>query len=440
MTEHMKHSRAVPVPAGRWTRATRIGALAAGVAGNMAVNGLVRLGQGARPDARELLLTPGNIRRMADELAKMRGAAMKVGQLISMDGGEVLPPELAEIMARLRAEADFMPPKQLKRVLTAELGPDWLGRFASFEVRPIAAASIGQVHRARLKDGREVAIKVQYPGIARSIDSDVANVGRLIRLSGLMPAGLDLAPYLAEARGQLHEEADYLAEAAHLSCYATLLGDDPAFALPAHLPELSSARVLTMGFVPGAPIETAEGVPQEQRDRIAGVLIRLMLRELFEFRLMQTDPNFANYRFDAESGRVALLDFGATRALPDAIVAAYRALFRAGLQGDERALEAPATALGILPADLPERHRETIRAMLRLVFEAVGAPVFDFGESDLNRRLQAMGEQLAADRIVPPPPPMDVLYIQRKFAGMFLLATRLRARVPVRALLEEATA
>ena len=423
-------------------RISRMGSLAAGVAGAMAVNGLIQLGKGDRPTARDLLLTPANIRRIADELAKMRGAAMKVGQLISMDAGEFLPPELAEIMARLRAEADFMPPKQLKQVLNAELGDSWLSRFAQFDVRPIAAASIGQVHKARLKDGREVAIKVQYPGIARSIDSDVSNVGRLIRLSGLMPPGLEMEPFLEEAKAQLHEEADYVKEAAHLQTFHGLLSGDGRFVLPAYLPELSSPRVMAMDYVASTGIEAVETAPQEVRDRVARELIELTLKELFAFKWMQTDPNFANYRFQPESGRVVLLDFGATRAIPAAIVDAYGALFRAGLNGASAAgLEAPALQLGLLSAGIEERHRETILAMLRVVFgDITRTEFFDFAGSDMLARLNRMGEAMAAERVVLPPPPMDVLYVQRKFAGMFLLATRLKARVALGDLLAQAVA
>ncbi|MEM9426264.1 MAG: AarF/ABC1/UbiB kinase family protein [Pseudomonadota bacterium] len=442
MTDTLKNSRAVPVPSGRINRFSRIGSLAAGVAGNMAVNGLVQLSKGSRPQARDLLLTPGNIRRVADELAKMRGAAMKVGQLISMDAGELLPPELAEIMARLRAEADFMPPKQLKQMLNEELSPDWLSRFAQFDVRPIAAASIGQVHKARLKDGREVAIKVQYPGIARSIDSDVSNVGRLIKLSGMMPPGLELEPFLDEARKQLHEEADYVKEAAHLTTFHDLLADDPRFALPAYIPELSSPRVLAMDYLASDTIETVEQASQKVRDRVAHELIELTLKELFSFRCMQTDPNFANYRYQPETGRIVLLDFGATRILPDQIVNQYRDLFQTALGGGaDSDLERPAIALGLLTEDLDDKYRTAILAMLRLVFtETTRTPGFDFATSDLFRNLQSLGDVMAEDRVVLPPPPMDVLYIQRKFAGMFLLATRLKARVGLRDLLEKACA
>ncbi len=440
MTDALKHSRPVAVPSGRLNRVSRIGSLAAGVAGNMAVNGLMQLGKGERPQARDLLMTPRNIKRVADELAKMRGAAMKVGQLISMDAGELLPPELADIMARLRAEADFMPPKQLKQVLNAELSENWLSRFAQFDVRPIAAASIGQVHRARLKDGRDVAIKVQYPGIARSIDSDVSNVGRLIRLSGMLPPGLELEPFLDEARKQLHEEADYVTEAAHLQTFHGLLRDDGRFVLPGFVPELSSPRVLAMDFVASDPIEVLEAAPQDARDRAAHDLIALTLKELFEFGWMQTDPNFANYRVEAETGRIVLLDFGATRAIPADIAETYRALFTAGLSGAETdELEPPALALGLLSPGIEDRHRNTILGMLRFVFETITRDdVFDFAASDLFARLQQQGEAMAAERVVLPPPPMDVLYIQRKFAGMFLLATRLKARVALRDLLAKA--
>lgn len=436
MSDGSEFGRAVPVPAGRMTRLTRFGALAAGVAGGAALQGAVELGRGRRPALRDVMLTPGNLRRVTAELARMRGAAMKMGQLLSMDAGEVMPPELAEIMARLRASADFMPPEQLRSVLDAEWGPGWLSRFARFDPRPIAAASIGQVHRARLKDGREVAIKVQYPGVARSIDADVANVAALARMSGLLPKGFDLRPYVGEVAAQLHAETDYLAEARSLARFADLLEGADAFRVPRPQDDLTTARVLTTEFVDSLPLETLADAPQGARDRAAAALIELLLRELLEFRLMQTDPNLANYRHDAE-GRVVLLDFGATRAIPAETAALHREMIEAGLAGDEAGLRRGAEALGAFDARTEPRHAERMLRMMGHVSRAVrAAPVHDFGDPSLSRLMQQEGIALAEDGYVPPPVPVDVLFIQRKFAGVFLIATRLRARVPLMALFE----
>ncbi len=431
--------RPIAVPAGRVSRLTHLGAMTAGVAGNMAVNGLRQWAGGQRPTARDLILTPANIRRVADQLAQMRGAAMKIGQLMSMDTGDALPPELADILARLRAEADFMPPRQLKQVLTSAWGAGWLARFQRFDVRPIAAASIGQVHRAELKDGRVLAIKVQYPGIAKSIDSDVSNVGALIRLSGLLPTGFDLAPYLEEARRQLREEADYAQEAVHLAAFRSLLEGDPRFTLPEAVEELTTPAVLAMTFVTGAPIETVEAADAATRNRVAEHLIALVLDELFAFGLMQTDPNFANYRYDAAHGRIVLLDFGATRRFAPMVAAQYRRLMAAGLAGDEAATAAAAEEIGFVTQEMPARHGRAVISMIVMVFEALRASeTFDFADPGLTRRMNEAGRALAEDGFVPPPLPMDALYLQRKFAGIFLLASRLRARLPVAQMLGEA--
>lgn len=427
-------SRPLPVPTGRLTRFARLGSMTAGIAGTMAMGAVGALGRGARPDLRQLLLTPANMHRLAGELSRMRGAAMKMGQLISMDSGEVLPPELAQIMARLRDQAHFMPPRQLRQVLDRAWGRDWLRAFAKFDVHPIAAASIGQVHRARLRDGRDVAIKVQYPGIARSIDSDVANVAALIRLSGLIPAGFELAPYIEEARRQLHEETDYLREGAHLRRFAGLLQDSPDFALPEFHEDWSTGEVLTMSYLPGQPIETAAEAPQPERNRIAAALVTLTLRETFDFRLTQSDPNFANFRYDRDTGRIVLLDFGATRSLGADLSESYRRMMRAGLAGNGAGVAEGARALGIVTGDSP--FDAQILAMIDTVFAAMRASEsFDFADRTLSRRMNEQGIALAEAGYVPPPLPMDMLFLQRKFGGVFLLCTHLRAVLPLRALM-----
>ncbi|TFL17499.1 AarF/ABC1/UbiB kinase family protein [Jannaschia formosa] len=413
----------------------RLGRMTLGVAGAMAAGGAAELARGRRPVSRELLLTPANLRRIADELARMRGAAMKMGQLLSMDTGEMLPPELAQIMARLRAEADFMPPAQLKRALAAEWPSDWLRHFARFDVRPIAAASIGQVHRARLKDGRDVAVKVQYPGVARSIDSDVANVAALVRMSGLVPKGFDLGPYVEEARLQLHAETDYGAEGAHMARFAGLLASDSRFVVPERHEDWTTGRVLTMSYLDSRPLETLETAPQAARDAAAGALLDLLFRELFEFGLMQTDPNLANYRVEPDGGRIALLDFGATRALGPRTVALYGELLGAGLAGDAAALEVAARGIGFLDDTVRPADAAHILGMMETVFAPLRAGSYDFADPTLSRQLQRDGMALAESGFVPPPLPVDALFLQRKIAGLFLICTKLRARVDVAALL-----
>ncbi len=434
MADHKRASAPVAVPTGRLVRAAGLGSMTVGIAGTVAAQALRRIGRGTRPDMRDLLMTPGNMARIADQLARMRGAAMKVGQLISMDAGDVLPPELSDIMARLRDQAHFMPPKQLRSVLNRNWGENWLKSFQSFNVRPIAAASIGQVHRAVLKDGRHVAIKVQYPGIARSIDSDVANVAALVRMSGLLPKSFDLRPYIQEARRQLHEETDYTREGQHLRHFADLLQGDEAFELPAFHSDWSTSEILTMSFLEGRPIETVQDAVKEERSRVSAALVDLTLREVFEFGVTQSDPNFANYRYNPSNGKIGLLDYGAARVLQPATKDGYARLLQAGLLEDDTKLSDAAIQMQLIEGEGPFDDR--ILGMIRTVFDAIlSADEFDFSDRTLSDRLNKEGMALAEAGFIPPQLPMDVLYLQRKIGGMFLLATRLNASLPVRELL-----
>ncbi|MEO1331085.1 MAG: AarF/ABC1/UbiB kinase family protein [Pseudomonadota bacterium] len=437
MSEKRPDPRAVAVPSGRLSRLARLGGLAGGIAGSVAAGGVRDIAAGRRPDFEALLLTPANAARMAGQLAQMRGAAMKVGQLLSMEAGEVLPAGFAEALSRLRSEADFMPSRQLKAVLERNWGKGFLSRFERFDVRPMAAASIGQVHRALTRDGRDLAIKVQYPGVRESIDSDVANVASLLRMSGLLPKGLAIDPLLAEARRQLHEEADYVAEARHLARFRDLLAGWDAFETPEPQPDLSTRDILAMRFVSGAPIESLAETDQAERDRVMGLLVDLLLRELFEFGLMQTDPNFANYRYDPESRRVVLLDFGATRAFEPAIIETYRRFLAAGLAGDGRALEQATLDMGYFAEDSEPRHKAAILRMVETGLEPLRAQgAFDFRGSDMLERMKEQGMAFAAERDFAVVPPIDTLFLQRKVAGLFLLGAKLGARVDARSRLE----
>ena len=429
------NARSAAVPGGRLSRLARLGSLATGVAGGMLAEGARQLAAGRRPKVSELVLTPANARRVADQLAQLRGAAMKVGQLMSMDAGNLLPPELADILARLREDARTMPMSQVVEVLETHWGKGWEQGFERFSFTPCAAASIGQVHRARTRDGQELAIKLQYPGVRRSIDSDVDNVATLLRVSGLLPRSLDLAPLLDEAKRQLHEEADYRREAENLHRFGALLEGEADFVLPRAIDALTRSDILAMSWVEGVAVETLaepQAADQALRDRVADLLIGLLFRELFEFRLIQTDPNFANYRFDADSGRLVLLDFGATRAYAEPVVEAYRRLMAGTIRGDRAAMGEAAQAIGYFQDTIHAHQREAVIDLFEIACEPLRHPgPYDFGTSDLAVRLRDAGLALSTDRDFWHTPPADALFLHRKLGGLYLLAARLRARVDV---------
>ena len=422
------------MPSGRLSRLGQFGRLAGGLAGGMLAEGARRLADGERPRMQDMLLTPGNLMRVADRLSHLRGAAMKLGQMISLDAGDALPAELSAIMARLRADADPMPPVQLERVLAAQWGREWCMRFRRFEDRPIAAASIGQVHRAVTLDGRELAIKIQYPGVRGSIDADVDNVATLLRVSGLLPTGLDIGPLLREAKAQLHEETDYRREGAEMEAYRQRLAGDDAFVVPTLAEDFTTDDLLAMSFVEGVPIEEMAAAPQEERDRIAGLLVDLVLAELFRFGTMQTDPNFSNFRYQPGSGRIVLLDFGATRPVTERTAQAYRRLLTAGLAGDRAAVRIAAVEAGFVGEAAVRRHGELIDRMIHLIVtETSREGPFDFSDRRFLQIVREQAASVAADREAWHIPPTDTLFVQRKISGIALLAARLRARVDVRA-------
>ncbi|MGB5639389.1 MAG: AarF/ABC1/UbiB kinase family protein, partial [Sedimenticolaceae bacterium] len=285
-------------------RLAQLGRLAGGIAGGAMAEGARQIARGQRPSVGDLLLTQGNAQRLGDRLSEMRGAAMKVGQLLSMDSGQLLPPQLGELLARLRGDAHAMPLGQVAGVLKQAWGEGWESRFARFTFTPLAAASIGQVHQAILKDGQRLAVKIQYPGIRASIDSDVENVATLLRFARLVPAEIDFAPLLREAKSQLHDEADYRREAVALGRFAELLEPDSRFEVPAVIETLTTEQTLTMQFLDGDPIESLADAPPLERNEAAAALLELALREVFDWGLVQTDPNFANFLYSPHSKRI----------------------------------------------------------------------------------------------------------------------------------------
>jgi predicted unusual protein kinase regulating ubiquinone biosynthesis (AarF/ABC1/UbiB family) len=338
----------------------------------------------------------------------------------------------------LRSQGYAMPDSQLRRVLGREYGRGWERRFSRFDMEPAAAASIGQIHRARSHGGRELALKVQFPGVARSVDSDVGNLASLLRRLNFLPVSVDIDAIAAEASRQLHLETDYEGEARNLERYSRLVADMPGVVVPRVHRTLTTRRVLAMDWMDGEPLESlaSEAVPQATRNAVARTLQELMFRELFEFRFMQTDPNMANYLYLPATQQIGLLDLGSVGEFSREFSERYRRVCRAVIADDRAEIRDGALAIGYLnPDDSPQRAQGIVD-IIRLVCEPLAhRGNYDFAGSGMIGRVRDLGLAIAFDQGLRSPPPQTI-FLHRKLLGTFLICSRLRARVNVHALVE----
>jgi predicted unusual protein kinase regulating ubiquinone biosynthesis (AarF/ABC1/UbiB family) len=433
-----RRQKTTRVPEGRAERIGRLAGLLAAIAGESALEALRRVAGAGERDA-SILLTSASARRLADTLADLRGAAMKLGQLLSLQGDDLLSPTLRETLASLQSHAHFMPEAQVRQVLAHELSRDWKQRFAEFDFEPLAAASIGQVHAATARDGRDLALKLQYPGVERSIDGDVDNLALLLRALRLVPAGLDLDSVLPELKEELRREADYAREARSQEQYRALVGDDPGVLVPRVHADLSTRRVLASDRVRALPIEDLRSPthPQRLRDEIGAKLLRLVFRELFEFRFVQTDPNFGNYLYEPKHERVALLDFGSVRSFSRHFTDHYRQLIAATIAGDCADVEERGRDLGLLRGDEGEEALTAFANLSMRVAEPLAhAGLYDFGAAHLAREVRELGVEAYTRRGLHAPS-TELIFLHRKLAGTYLLLAHIGARVDCRRMFEE---
>lgn len=431
------------VPSNRLERMFQMGVTAGGMAASAMIGGARAVLSGETPALPELLFSSSNAEALAQRLSKMRGAAMKMGQLLSLEGGAFLPPALSEALSILGSQANRMTEGQLRRVLDREYGRDWRSQFEWFGESPIAAASIGQVHRARTRDGRNVAVKVQFPGVAEGIDGDVDNLASLVRMSGIVPSHFDLDPLIEEVRRQLLAETDYVQEGESLRRYRELVDDDDRVVLPAWHPDLTTPRVLAMDYVASTPIHEVwdDGGQQTVRDHVGSIAQELVMREIFEFRFMQSDPNFANFRYQPATGQLVLLDFGSMVEISEQLSDRYRSLIGAAVAERTGEIEDLLLDFGwVGPEDEPSQRRGLAEFIVTVGEPLRAGGAYDYGSSDLAARVQALGMELTFGEGLRRPPPPELVFVHRKLAGTYLLCAQLGARVPTAALTERALA
>ena len=426
------------VPASRMGRMLRFGMLSGELALSTAMGAARQLSSGKRPDLAAAVLTPGNADLLARRLASLRGPAMKVGQILSLQADDLIPEEFRNALAMLRSQGYSMPDTQLRRVLGREYGKGWQERFEHFDFEPVAAASIGQLHRARKHGGRELALKIQYPGVARSVDSDVDNLAVLLRRLDFLPTKFDVPALATEAKRQLKLETDYEAEARHLERYRRFVADMPDVVVPRVDRTLTTRHVLAMDWIEGDPLEVlaSEAVPQARRNAVARTLQELMFRELFEFRFVQTDPNIANYLYLPATHQVALLDLGSVGEYSAEFVDGYRRACRGVVEDDPETLRQAVFDLGYAHPDDPEPMQRNAIEIIQLVCEPFAhRGTYDFAASSLVARARDRGLKAAFGHGLRSPPP-ETMFLHRKLVGTFMICAKLHAHINVHALIK----
>ncbi len=436
--EFEKRNRHLTVPSSQFERFARLGAMSAGIASNMLISASSNLLRGKKSTVHSLLITNNNMRSLVTQLSKLRGAALKVGQMLSLEGGDFLPLAATEILAEVQNHAYSMPPKQLKKVLAEAWGKNFLREFLDFNVNPIAAASIGQVHKCQTIAKRTLAIKVQYPGVKDSIDSDIKNIGFLLKRSGLISSAVPLDELLNEAKKQLHQEADYEVEAQYMSKFSKLLNNDPYFDVPKIDPDFSNQKILAMDFKSGVTIDQLVYYNQEKKNYVIEKLIELVFKEIFEFNVVQTDPNFANFLYDKKTDRIVLLDFGATKRLDQKTVKNFKDLFIAILDQKNEQIEHILRELKLIDENIPNQILDTILTIINqsslLLREN---QVYDFANTTLFANIEHLSRQYLKNRNKIAVPPIEILLVQRKIGGIFLLARRFKAHVNVKRIINK---
>ncbi|CAE7182653.1 unnamed protein product [Rhizoctonia solani] len=427
------------VPSSRLGRLFHYGSLAASLTAGTASEYVRRVARGSGADAGSPMMSEANVSRLVDKLSRMRGAALKLGQFLSIQDAHVLPEQIERVLRQVQNNAHYMPNSQLEQVLSAEFGPNWNEKFSHFDPIPIASASIGQVHKATIPPNETpIALKVQFPNIAESIYSDLANVSTLLTASALLPRGLYLDRTLSVMKGELAEECDYEREARCIERFGEFLGGkDERFRVPRVIRELTTKRALAMEWMEGVSVAKGAKWPQRIRDQIATDILTLCLRELFEFRLMQTDPNWSNFLYNPRTDQLELIDFGASREYSKEFMDDWFELLSAAVREDRDACVEYSLKLGYLTG---EESQEMIDAHVRSVtllgvpFRASTPQPFSFKSQTITDEIRALIPVMLRLRLTPPP--KETYSLNRKLSGAFLLCGRLGADVDCRSIWE----
>lgn len=379
---------------------------------------------------------------LAEELGKLKGSIMKAGQMLSVYGEHFLPAEVNRVLKTLQSESRPVIWEEMEKVLTQQLGKEKLAKL-EIDKKPIAAASMGQVYQAKeTASGKMLALKVQYPGVDKAIDSDLKALRSILSITSLVPMTPSFEDIFKEIRMMLHYEADYQRELATVLTYREKLKDDPRFIIPEVYSDYSSNRVLAMSLESGMAVDSLEvlGLSQKRRNQIGCALMDLMFKEIFEWRMVQTDPHLGNYRIklgaDREADKIILFDFGAVRTFPKKYIDPFCELVYSALTSDREGVIKSGQKLGFL---YPDDKAHVLDLFVHICFMAIegfsktyespsldgsdaGKNPYDWRGEDLMKRLTSHAKD-AVFAFKLRTPPREAIFLDRKMVGTYIFAT-----------------
>ncbi len=414
-------------PAGRLARLGKVAALSARGSAGLALRALRKV---AGSDTQET--DRSTLGHFVQALGEMKGAAMKLGQALSMEV-DALPPELRQIAARLQSEAPPIDSREIAAIIEAQLGAPPERLFAEFDPKPLAAASLGQVHAARLEDGREVVLKVQYPGIAEALESDFANLSVLMRAGRLTSKLLDGSDYVEELRREITLETDYLLEARRARAFRELLAAEPDLLAPEPIAERSSSRVLCLTRMRGLTLQQfIDSNPDaDARWRVSEQLVRAVHGPFYAAARIHADPHPGNFLVTPE-GALALLDFGCVKSFRTDFVRAIRAFMRAEMRGEAYDALAGVRAAGFTV----DTDEATARSLLTEIVEIATRPLrtdrYDYARDTTVPDMRALGLRRTVD-FLRVRPPAEAVMLGRAVGGCAQNLRALGARGDFRA-------
>jgi predicted unusual protein kinase regulating ubiquinone biosynthesis (AarF/ABC1/UbiB family) len=418
-------------------RTAKLASIPLGMAGR-AVSGWGRRLTGQNADEISAALSAKAAEQLFEVLGTLKGGAMKFGQALSVFEAAV-PDELAapyrEALTKLQSGAPPMPIRQTHRVLTEQLGRSWTSRFSEFNDQPAAAASIGQVHRAVWHDGREVAVKVQYPGADEALRSDLKQLQRFSRLFQAFVPGTEVKPLLAELAARMDEELDYLAEAENQRAFAKAFEGDPGVLVPRVV--ASAPKVVVTEWVTGTPLaDIIKSGEIATRNEVGRLLTEFHYSSPVRTHLLHTDPHPGNFMFTAD-GRLCVIDFGGVSRLPDGIPRHFGEMTRLALDGKSAELMTLLRSWGFI-REGTELSADDVLSYLAPFTEPLATETFHFTRRWLQKQAGRVGDTRGRDfrtsRSLNLPP--EYLMIHRVTAGSTGILCQLDAEIPARAIVE----